>query len=313
VLGPQDVGYRVVVRQIVGIREDRPLFSDVLGELLTYDDGGVTIATAAGVRRVAHGAIHTAKRVPRPAREITRLERVASDAWPAPLRERLGDWELRAAGGWTGRANSALPLGDPGTDRAAAIDAVVRWYTARKLAARINVPLPTCAALDAELTARGWARSPATLVLTAPLDRVLAGAPTRLDLPPVALAAAPDDAWLAVVAARKNGLPPEARQVLTGPALVRFASVERDRAVARGAVVGGYLHLALVEVAQDARRQGLARHVTRALSEWGAAHSAGTAFLQVEARNTPARALYVRLGFAVHHEYVTRTAPPARG
>ncbi len=305
-LGPQDVGYRVVVRQIVGIRDNRPLFSDALGELVDYDDRGVTIATPSGPRRVEHGAIQAAKRVPRSAREVTRLERLASDAWPAPVRERLGDWELRAADGWTGRANSALPLGDPGLDRAAAIDAVTRWYTARGLPARITVPVPPCTALDADLTARGWARSPVSLVLTAPVDRILAGTSDRADLPPVVLAPAPDDAWLAVVSARKNGLPPAARQVLTGPALVRFASVERDRAVARGAVVDGHLHLALLEVAPDARGRGLARQVTRALVEWAAAHQVSTAFLQVEAHNAAARALYTRLGFTVHHPYATR-------
>jgi ribosomal protein S18 acetylase RimI-like enzyme len=289
----------------VGVRGNRPQFSDVLGELTGYDETGITI----GTEHIRHDEVHAAKRVPRSPREVTELERIASAAWPAPVVERLGEWTLRAADGWTGRANSALPLGDPGMGRDAAIGAVVRWYTAKGLPARINVPLPVCATLDAALTARDWARSPATLVLTAPVAAIVAAAPERGDLPPVRLDPEPDEAWLAVVAARKGDLPPAARHVLTAARPVRCASVERDLAVGRGAVVDGFLHLSLLEVAEPARRRGLARHVTRALAGWAATEGAGTAFLQVEAGNTAARELYGSLGFTVHHEYVTRTAP----
>jgi GNAT superfamily N-acetyltransferase len=302
------VGYRVVVRRIVGIRGNRPLFSDALGELVGYDADGVTLATRQGPRRIRHDEIHRAKRVPRSIAEITALEYAANLAWPAPVQERLGDWILRAAGGWTGRANSALPLGNPGTDREAAIAAVQRWYADRDLPARINVPLPVCAGIDAALTARGWAASPPTLVLTAPVATVLAAAPARADLPPVRLAERPDDGWLEIVAARKGDLPAEAMHVLTAAPAVRFAVAGDHLAVARGAAADGFLQLGLLEVAEPARRQGLARHVTRALAEWGRSTGAGTAFLQVESGNAAALALYGSLGFKPHHEYVTRTA-----
>ena len=42
------------------------------------------------------------------------LERVAAAHWRGTEQEWLGEWLLRAADGFTGRANSALPLGDPG-------------------------------------------------------------------------------------------------------------------------------------------------------------------------------------------------------
>ena len=42
------------------------------------------------------------------------LERVAAAHWRGTEEEWLGEWLLRAADGFTGRANSALPLGDPG-------------------------------------------------------------------------------------------------------------------------------------------------------------------------------------------------------
>lgn len=39
------------------------------------------------------------------------LERAAALHWQAPETEPLGEWRLRAAAGFTGRANSALPVG----------------------------------------------------------------------------------------------------------------------------------------------------------------------------------------------------------
>ena len=41
------------------------------------------------------------------------LERACADAWPALVDERLGEWRLRAGGGFTVRANSTLVLGSP--------------------------------------------------------------------------------------------------------------------------------------------------------------------------------------------------------
>jgi GNAT superfamily N-acetyltransferase len=303
----------VVVRRIVGVRGNRPLFSDALGELVNIDGTGLTVATRKGPIRVPLPEVHAAKRVPerrRPAaREVAALELVANAAWPAPRVDRLGDWLLRAADGWTGRANSALPIGDPGVGLADAIDAVRAWYAERGLPARINVPLPLAARVDGALDGRGWARSRPTLVQTAPLPTVVAAAPHRPDLPAVELAPRPDPAWLAMVAARKGELPEAAHQVLTGPPEVRYAAVHDDVlvAIARGALVDGYLHVGLLEVTERARRRGMGGHVTGALARWAAQCGAHTALLQVEEHNAPAIALYARLGFATHHTYVTRT------
>ncbi|EWM67643.1 hypothetical protein MCBG_04776, partial [Micromonospora sp. M42] len=134
-LRQQDVGHRIVVRRIVGIREGRTLFSDALGELVELSETHITLATDAGPLRVPVAEVHRAKRVP-PARRptaaaVVALELAADEAWPAPVRGRLGDWRLRWADGWTGRANSALPVGDPDRPLPAALDAVQRWYAER--------------------------------------------------------------------------------------------------------------------------------------------------------------------------------------
>ncbi|WUR59184.1 GNAT family N-acetyltransferase [Micromonospora chokoriensis] len=180
-LRQQDVGYRIVVRRIVGIREGRPLFSDALGELVELSETHLTLATAKGPLRVPVAQVHRAKRVPatrRPtAAAVVALERAADEAWPAPTRGRLGDWLLRSADGWTGRANSALPIGDPDRPLPAAVDAVERWYAEQGQPAMINTPLPLAAPVGTELDARGWTARPPTLVQTAPLPLPPEGRP----------------------------------------------------------------------------------------------------------------------------------------
>ncbi|WP_455565679.1 GNAT family N-acetyltransferase [Micromonospora profundi] len=179
------MGHRIVVRRIVGIREGRPLFSDALGELVELSETHLTLATAKGNLRVPVAQVHRAKRVPptrRPtAAAVVALERAADEAWPAPTRGQLGEWLLRSAEGWTGRANSALPIGDPDRPLPAAVDAVEQWYAEQGQPAIINTPLPLAAPVGAELDIRGWTTRPPTLVQTAPLPLPSVAAPKKGD------------------------------------------------------------------------------------------------------------------------------------
>jgi N-acetylglutamate synthase len=319
VLRRQDVGHRVVVRRIVGVSQDRPLFTDALGELVDLTETELTLATANGTLRVPLREVHRAKRVPAarrpPAVDVVALELAANDAWPAPVQARLGSWILRAAENWTGRANSALAVGDPDRTLDAAIDAVVDWYREHGQQPLINAPLPLASVVNLALDERGWTARPLTLVQTADLPAVLAGLPDRRDLPPVELAGAPSEDWYAMVAEHKGTLPAAARQVLTAVPETVFGHV-RDAggsliAVARGTVTGPnrWHGIALLQTAPAVRRQGLAQHVVRALAGWAMARGSTRAYLQVEERNTGAAALYQRLGFATHHTYLTREAP----
>ena len=312
----QDVGHRVVVRRIVGVRNDRPLYSDALGELVEITETDLTIATSKGPLRVPLAEIHRAKRVPptrRPnATDVVALELAANEAWPAPVQEHLGGWLLRAAEGWTGRGNSALPIGDPDRPLEAAVDAVEEWYLARGAQPLINTPLPLAAPVGAALDTRGWTARPLTLVQTAPLRSILDATPPRGR---VDLTRTPSDAWLEIAAGRKGGLPDAARHILTAVRRIRFAHMYDESgallAVGRGTVTGGgqWLGLALIEVVPDARRGGLAKDVIGALARWAAETGTSRAFLQVEERNTAAVGLYSKLGFATHHSYLTREGP----
>jgi GNAT superfamily N-acetyltransferase len=316
VLRRQDVGHRVVVRRIVGVSQDRPLFTDALGELVELTETDLTLATKNGPLRVPLREVHRAKRVPMarrpPARDVVALELAANDAWPAPVQARLGSWILRAADNWTGRANSALAVGDPDRPLEAAIDAVVDWYAQRGQPALINAPMPLAAPVNLALDERGWTARPLTLVQTAPLPT---GLPERRDLPPVELADAPSDDWYTMVAEHKGTLPAAAMRVLTGVPETVFAHVHDEAgglvAVARGTVTGpGRWHgISLLQTVPDARRRGLAQHVLREMAHWARQRGSSRAYLQVEERNTAAVALYQRVGFNTHHTYLTRVEP----
>ncbi|GAA1825162.1 GNAT family N-acetyltransferase [Planosporangium flavigriseum] len=289
------------------------MFSDVLGELVDLTETDLTVRTVERLVRVPRAEVTHAKRVPdrrRPSATES-LERIAAAGWPAPEQAHLGEWLLRAADGWTARGNSALPIGDPGRTLNDAVDAVEAWYRARALPPKITVPDPVGARLTAELTRRGWAPAPRTLVQTAALAEVAAAARPEVA---VRLDTTPPDAWFAAVAGFKGTFPDAARHILTGVPLARYAGIYAEDgspiAVARGVVAdGSWLGVSLVTVDPVHRRQGLGRAIVGALARWAADAGASQAYLQVEERNTAAVAAYAPLGFSTHHAYVTWTAP----
>ncbi|MEV8513958.1 GNAT family N-acetyltransferase [Dactylosporangium sp. NPDC051484] len=339
-LGPQHVGQRVVVRRFVGMRDERPVFSDILGRLDEVTETHLTVCARSGAVRVPVNEIARAKPVP-PRRRFTpteSLEAAAALGWPAREQANLGDWLLRATDGWTQRANSALAIGDPDLPVSDAIEFVRQWYGERALVPAMSVPVPLFQRLDDELERRGWIAMPATQMMTAPVARLIGvseswpgstspaispgSSPAAPDDPPssrpaaggrIELATSPSAEWLAAVGGRKGPLPESARHVLTSVPQVRFAEWRDESgtllATARGCVAdpeSRWLGLSLIGVDERVRRNGLARLLIAALVEWASALGARDAYLQVEQRNTPAVTLYERLGFATHHVYSSR-------
>lgn len=257
---------------------------------------------------------------------VASLEAVAALGWRGTETDRLGGWLLRAAGGFTGRANSALPLGDPGVATSAAVDHVQAWYGARGLRPRFLVPLPDAQPVDDELVARGWALGDVVRMLVAPVPPLVAAYDNSLPAsPPVRVDPVPDAAWVAAYHYRGGELPAHAREVIEHGDLLGFASV-RDSggavlAIARGSVDADltaagdsgtgepWLGVTAVEVDPAARRRGLGGVILGGLASWASGHGAGCCYLQVAADNAPALALYARHGFAFHHTYQYRLAP----
>ncbi|HEX3814652.1 MAG TPA: GNAT family N-acetyltransferase [Mycobacteriales bacterium] len=307
---PWVVGRRVVLRYRVGEADGRPLYSDVLGELVGVDDP-VRIRRENGeVVEVRRADVYRLSGIPpRPERRADPLEldEIAAAGWQAPDSEWLGRWWLRAAEGWTQRANSVLPLGDPGLPVEEAVRRARQWYAERGLPLRFQLALPGSTELDAELDQAGLEAVSATLMQTASISAFAGEPPVTVEL-----ADAPSDGWRAGYRSRGASLPAVAVSVLTNAARPVFASIVEDGvhvAIARAVVDSGWLGITAVEVAESHRRRGLAGAVMRALATWGARNGARQAYLQVTADNTPALAFYERLGFTTHHRYHYRIEP----
>lgn len=310
-MGQVKIGDRVVVRRTAGVSDGRQRYTDVLGELLDDRDGLTVRRDDGGTVRVPTAEIVAAKAIPpkpTPFSAIAAVERACADTWPAPEREWLGDWLLRAGQGWTFRANTVLPLGEPGLDLDEALAAVVEWYRRRGLPPGFAVPVPLSRRLLAALVERGWQALDEVKVMTAPLAAV-AGAAEE-----VTVTDKPGEEWLAMALAGYREVPDAARAVLGSGADRGFAEIRRDGRLAacgRGAVSGSLAVLSRIEVAEGLRRRGLGRQVMAGLGAWAAGLGADTVCVQVTAHNTAALALYDRLGFTVHHHYVN-VVPPAR-
>lgn len=243
---------------------------------------------------------------------ISAFERMSARHWQATERAHLGDWLLRAAGGFTGRANSALPLGEPGMPAERAVDEVEGWYKRRGLTPMIVIATglgENGSALDDLLARRDWlVRTDPAVVMTAGADIVAAH---RRAAEP-AFAAEPDEDWLAAYHHRGQRLPAQALPVLLSAPVQVFASVRRDGrtvAIGRLSVADGWGGITGVEVDPAWRRAGLGTTVTAGLAAQAAARGVERIFLQVVEGNTAARALYARCGFADRHRYHYRIMP----
>ncbi|PXA91863.1 GNAT family N-acetyltransferase [Caulobacter sp. D4A] len=232
------------------------------------------------------------------------LEPIADGAWPARERERLGGWRLNATDGFSLRINACWPLGEPDRDPEAAIDAVEAFYAERGLPVRFKLTegMTAPADLAERLARRGYATHGETLVMT--------GAVAGLADPDVTLSTAPDPAFEAVLVASAKGDLADARERLEAlariPAPARFARLAVEgRAAALGAcaVDGEAVGIFGMRTDPDFRRRGLARRVLDALLAEADGLGARTAYLQAEAANAPAIALYAARGFSTAYRY----------
>lgn len=324
-LTPDDVGARVVVRRALPEGGQ----GDVLGELVSWSGEVLTVRTRGGeLVPISAGAVLAGKRVPPPpVRRAPRgaageLVEVAARGWPGVEEEWLGRWWLRAAGGFTGRANAVHPLADPDRPLDEALAAVREWYAARGLPALVQVEQGS--ELDRQLADRGWAPAGSAqpgetvLVQTAPLESVLAaldGRPEPSSGPSVPVEVnthpEPPEGWLRLyrggVALPGRPLSTIAHQVLSRPeGAVRFVTAARDGAVVaggRGVVLDGWLGIACLEVDEQQRRRGHGRTLIATLGRRARERGAGSAYLQVSAGNVGAVALYETLGFRTRYRY----------
>lgn len=331
------VGRRVALRH----RLRSGLLTDAVGELLA-DGAEWTVQTRRGPVRVSRADVVAVRAIPPPVPRrpswaaVARLENVCADAWPARVDHPLGAWRLRAAGGFTGRANAALAVGDPGIPVPAALDAVRAFATEHGVPPRVHVP--TGSPWDRAVAGAGWVLDAGheagaeVAVLVADVERLAvadrrpvddgrhpcrpggrdddhgtaADAVVVTDRPDAgwwrsALGRAPtaDERWVLDPGSHPtgDGTPAGASEPPTAFGLVPGAGV------IRAAVVGDHLHLSRLAVVPAARRVGVGTRLTAAAAAWGRERGARWAVLQVALHNTAARALYDALGTTEHHRY----------
>ena len=310
-------GRRVVVRYRRPAGSHPPL-TDVIGILTAMDDDELTVEASVGPVHVRRADVVVVKAVPpapvrrgRPHTAVSTLdlERIMADGWRAVEEEWLGDWMLRASSGFTGRGNSVLPLGDPGSSIDMAVGHVEEWYAARGLPSQFHLDLPASGAaadepLGAVLVQGGYQLVTPTVVMTGASSDV---DPLHDGAAPVHVSASLEPEWLDFYARQRETLPGVTEQLLTGSAGQLFLSTS-DRsgaiiAVARMSVHAGWAGMQALWVEPEYRGRGLGRTLVHAAGRLARQRRMPSMYLQVRADNEAAIGLYASEGFRAHHTY----------
>jgi len=253
-----------------------------------------------------------------PATLLSRVEDAGLNASAPPAQWWIDGWLVRALPGKARRARcvNALMAGVlPLDERLAAAEAACA-RTGVPLIFRIT-PFTQPAGLPAELQARGFEPVDPTLVLVAPERPATPppAVPAHLRLEPL------DGQAFAEAVGALRGSPPEHRRshalrLAHSPAPYRGLALRRadDGAVlACGQVATEPPFAGLYDIVThpEARNQGLARLLCEHLLLLGASLGGSTAYLQVDAANAPALAVYRRLGFVDGYGYQYLERPGA--
>jgi ribosomal protein S18 acetylase RimI-like enzyme len=236
------------------------------------------------------------------------LEAVSLRTWPPLHVEEYDGWVLRAGGGVTGRANSVWPRDTGVLDIDSKLSAVERFYATHGLRSMLQLsPASRPPGLADLLQARGYAvRAAPRAVQTAPLRPVA----DMCDASDVRITPHLDDTWFGIVGEVNTTFgrnAPTARALLRGvEAPSAYAVVLLDgqpAAAGRGVVDGRWLGIFNMATLPGFRRRGAARAVLSALAAWASSLGATDAYLQLEADNDAAPALYEKAGFTTAYEY----------
>lgn len=236
--------------------------------------------------------------------QIELVERATLAAVSPAAVEELPGWLLGLDPGTVGRAHSAVPLQHAAPDETL-LSVIEARYAAHGLAPVFRLPqVAAFDALCAALARRGYVAAQPTQVQTGSASAMAHGASGA----GVTLAPAPDEAWAA--AFQGEGVDPveaASRVQLLGRAKEAvFASARVDGrvvAVGVGCFSHGWASIHGMRTAPSHRGQGLARSILGALAGAAQARKIEPIFLQVDAANTGAQALYRRAGLKTAWTY----------
>lgn len=230
-------------------------------------------------------------------------------------------WLIRRSPGKAKRARCVNALAPGRRPLAAKLDECQALYRDAGLPVIIRItPFSEPAGLDRDLERLGWARFDDTRVMLLPalaaaLER--AGAAGR-NPPPGFTAQAADAQAFAAAVGRLRGTPAEqiaahAQRLAASPIRYRgqiWRAGDEVLACGQYAREGGWVGLYDIVVAPSWRHRGLGRALCTSLLHEAADEGAASAYLQVDAGNAPARAVYRHLGFADGYAYHYRSPEP---
>ena len=225
--------------------------------------------------------------------------------------QELDGWLLPFDNGTIGRAKSAVPLTHEAPD-VGIIERIESQYAARGLPAVFRLATDTCFdALRSELQQCGYVATKPTWVQTASLQAMR----QVTQQPIAAVDKTPDAAWTALFLGEGFDPVDGASRVksLSRSASNVYASVrDAGKTVAGGAASfsHGWASVHGMRTAQSHRGQGLAGRVLAGLAQAALQCGLERVFLQVEANNPAAQALYKRAGFTTVwvYEYWSKTS-----
>jgi ribosomal protein S18 acetylase RimI-like enzyme len=236
--------------------------------------------------------------------DIEAIERATVAAVSPQAQEEIEGWLLPFDRGTVGRAKSAVPLAH-GSPDAAVIEAIQARYAARGLPVMWRLPdIDAFEAFSARLRDHGWRAGKPTHVQVARVASVM-----QVSAGPFAeLSARPDAPWAAVFTGEGFDPVDGTSRVATlsrAPGAL-FASIrEGDATVAAG--MGGFSHgwasVHGMRTALHCRGRGLAGRILATLAHAAQERGIDRMFLQVEASNDAALALYRRAGFETAWTY----------
>lgn len=243
--------------------------------------------------------------------DIDAIEQAALTSWPALEEARIDGWLLRAAKGYTRRTNSANTAGARAERLDADLPLIEGFFVQRGLAPTFRLlSTPEDEAIDQALGQRGYRRCDdvCSVMVCRLHDQATptAGAPHRVSLLPDA------KAWLGAFMRIKDDHGPHQGthlamlRAIAAPMAYATAQADgEDQAQCCGLGVLSQGHLGLFDIATHPahRLRGLGTALCKGLLDWGRAHGAHTAYLQVVADNRPAVELYRRLGFEELYRY----------
>jgi ribosomal protein S18 acetylase RimI-like enzyme len=226
------------------------------------------------------------------------IERAAGLTWSPDERTTLAGWELASSGGFTRRANSAVPTATAATDVEARA-AVESWLAERGAPLVVRVT-PLADELLIERTTESWGldRADETVVM---VSGRLTDLPLRMAI------VDPSDRDFAAELLSMNGRPVGAMEtwmrMVTRLGENAIGIWDRGTAVALATVADDLAAVYSVAVNPAHRRKGIATNVMATAESWAISRGAERAFLQVHEDNGAGRAIYRKLGYKEQYRY----------